>query len=150
MRLALINKAKSKKTIFQKGFTLVELMVTVAIVGFLSAFAVPQFLNFQADAKGRSAFGEVIGLAKECATARSVLVDNLYPDPYPTSLKTANADGVKVVDQDCTKAVTTAVTFTSTRGGIKGIKCGPEVVTDANESCQIVVSPTGKQTFSLI
>ena len=35
LRLALLQKAKGKKNIFQKGFTLVELMVIV-IVGILA------------------------------------------------------------------------------------------------------------------
>ena len=51
LRLALLQKAKGKKNIFQKGFTLVELMVVVAIVGILSAVALPSFLNQTAKAK---------------------------------------------------------------------------------------------------
>jgi type IV pilus assembly protein PilA len=35
----------------QKGFTLVELMVVVAIIGLLSAVAVPNFKKYQAKAK---------------------------------------------------------------------------------------------------
>ena len=37
LRLALLQKAKGKKNIFQKGFTLVELMTVIVIVGVLSA-----------------------------------------------------------------------------------------------------------------
>ncbi len=39
------------KTLNQKGFTLVELMVVVAIIGILSAVAIPNFKKYQAKSK---------------------------------------------------------------------------------------------------
>jgi type IV pilus assembly protein PilA len=70
-KLALIRSLNTRKSRLAQGFTLVELMIVVAIVGILSAVALPQFLGARRAAEAGSAIGELVGQAKECGTFKA-------------------------------------------------------------------------------
>jgi type IV pilus assembly protein PilA len=137
LRLALINKAKSKKNILQKGFTLVELMTVVVIVGVLSAVAFPQFLGLKEKAQGNASVGEIIGLAKECSTA--IRVDGPYPSSGPCATTTTGTG-----DSAVTNPPSTPVTFES-EYAFTG-ECGSLAITE--QKCTIEVGSDGGLTYS--
>ena len=68
LQLALLNR-KKRRNILEKGFTLVELMIVIVIVGVLSAVALPNFLNQTAKAK-----------ATECTTKMTSLLKQVHSD----------------------------------------------------------------------
>jgi len=53
----MLSKLRSKK-----GFTLIELMIVVAIIGILAAIAIPNFLKFQAKSKQSEAKTNLAGI----------------------------------------------------------------------------------------
>ena len=77
-----------------KGFSLIELMVVVGIIGILAAVAVPNLLKFQAKAKQSNAKTELsalYGLEKAFQVEYSIFTGNLKalgfaPDGVPTAV----------------------------------------------------------------
>ncbi len=67
IQLALLNRKKGRN-LLEKGFTLVELMIVIVIVGVLSAVALPNFLGTKDKAAAGAQIGEMAGFAKNCAT----------------------------------------------------------------------------------
>ena len=64
---ALLKKLRSKKKV--NGFTMIELMVVVAIIGVLSSVALPALTSAQDRAKSSAAKQESVNAAKTCTIA---------------------------------------------------------------------------------
>ena len=89
-------KTKSKK---QNGFTLIELMVVVAIVGVLTAVGLPELSKAQDRAKDSAAAQTLVNAAKECSINLLTLSAADAKSEFATA---AGTDGkFEGVDGDC-------------------------------------------------
>ena len=68
LQLALLKRKKARNKL-EKGFTLVELMIVIVIVGVLSAVALPNFLGQTNKAKGTEARSQISSIVKGAAAS---------------------------------------------------------------------------------
>ena len=95
LQTVLAKKANSKK---QNGFTLIELMVVIAIVGVLSSVGLPQLLKSQDRAKDSVASATLVNAAKECSMD---LIAGADPATEFDTKGYLDADGATRIVGDC-------------------------------------------------
>ncbi len=104
-----LNKMKN-----QKGFTLIELMIVIAIIGILAAIAIPQFSAYRVRAYNSAAKSDL----KAMQTTFEVFFNDF--ENYPNALLVANGGPGAIVFTDGTDSIT----FNTSDAVIIGVLAG--------------------------
>ena len=120
----------------KRGFTLVEIMIVVAIIILLAAIAIPNLLRARLNANEAAAIGALRTLSTACESYRAAQTTPAYPD----ALTTLSGATPPYIDSTLCGGAKQGYNFTYTRS--------------SNNQYTIVASPatpgvTGNRTFTL-
>lgn len=110
----------------QKGFTLIELMIVVAIIGILAAVAIPQYQNYIARAQASEAVS-LLGAAKTPIT--EFVASN---GTFPTAAQLVDLGVIDAAAGDIAKAPSIATILPANAGLAAGVVTGRLDATLAN------------------
>lgn len=152
-----INRPPLKPSTRTSGFTLIELMITVAIVGILAAIAVPSYNSYIAKARRADAKAQLVQVAQFMqrfyAANDSFSKDragNDVMDRMPASLKQSPADGDKIYA--LAMPLTNAMSFTLhmvpvATGSTRRDDCGTLTLTSTGVRGVLVNDVAGSSTL---
>ncbi len=109
-----------------------ELLIVVAIVGTISAVALPQFLSARVAAEATTSIAEVLSLASQCAIANKSGIQATITDP---------TDGSEL---SCTGLTVSRIDSRPWSGDAAGVRCLDVVAGSGHRSVRMIVREDGE------
>lgn len=122
-----MNAYKNKQ---QQGFTLIELMIVVAVIGVLAAIAVPQYQDYVK----KSALGTALASA---SAYKTIAEDNIATNnKFPTISAAFGIGKIAASEADIVSNATNTITATIDQGSGNGLKVQLSRDSSGNWTCK--------------